>query len=158
MADPSPVSAAFQVQATVAQGCVFGTSAASAVSDFGIIDFGSIAAFSTGQDAVSSPGNGSIVLTCTPGMSVTIGLGSGLNSVVANQRLLKRVGGTEVLPYELYQDVARTTVWGTGAQGRAISNFPLTTQTYTVFARLLSRNGWPRAGEYVDRVVVELTY
>jgi spore coat protein U-like protein len=158
LADPSPVSASFQVQAVVAKGCVFGTSAASVTSDLGTIDFGTITTFTTAKDGVSSTGNGSIVLTCTPGMSVTIGLGNGLNSVSVNQRSLKRVGGTELLAYQLYQDISRTTVWGTGAQAREISNFPTSTQTYTVFARLLSRTGWPRAGEYVDRVMVELTY
>lgn len=158
MADVSPVTKAFEVKAVVAKGCVFGSSPTSAVSNLGTIDFGTVASFSTHQDTLSSVGNGSIVLTCTPGISVTISLGSGLNSADVNQRFLKRTGGTEVLAYQLYQDVSYTTVWGTGQQARVISNFPLSTQTYTVYARLLSRSAWPRAGEYADSVVVELAY
>lgn len=158
MADPSPVTRAFQVQAVVTRGCVFGTSVASPVSVLGTIDFGVVANFSAGQDAVSSPNNGSIILTCTPGITVNIGLGNGLHGTSANQRFLQRVSGTERVAYQLYQDASRSTVWGTGTQARTIANFPATSQTYTVFARLLSRSGWPPAGEYVDRVVVELVY
>lgn len=158
VADPSPVTTAFQVQAVVTKGCVFGTSADSPITVLGTIDFGTVANFSSGQDTVSSPGNGSIILTCTPGISVNVGLGNGLNGASANQRFLKRVSGTELVAYQLYQDASRTTVWGTGTQARTIANFPSSTQTYTVFARLLSRSGWPKAGEYVDRVVVELAY
>ena len=158
MADVSPISTAFQVQAVVEKGCVFGSNPTSPISNLGTIDFGTVASFATNQDTLSTVGNGSIVLTCTPGISVTISLGSGLNSSDINQRFLKRTGGTEVLAYQLYQDVSHTTVWGTGSQGRFISDFPLSTQTYTVYARLLSRSAWPRAGEYVDSVVVELAY
>lgn len=158
VADPSPVTRAFQVQAVVARGCVFGTSAASPTADLGTIDFGTVTNFATGQDAVSTPGNGSIILTCTPGISVTIGIDNGLHGTSANQRFLERVGGTQLIPYQLYQDASRSTVWGRGTQARVIPSFPSTTQTYTVYARLLGGSGWPMAGEYVDRVVVELAY
>lgn len=158
LADPSPVSRAFQVSAVVAKGCVFGLSTASPLSDLGTIDFGTVANFFAGQDAVSATGSGSIILTCTPGISVAIGLGSGLNGTSANDRYMRRVGGTELIAYQLFQDVSRTTVWGTGAQARTISSFPASTQTYPVYARLPGGNRWPAAGEYLDRIVVELQY
>lgn len=158
VADPSPASRAFQVQAVVANGCVFGTNASSAVSDLGMIDFGTATNVSSGIDAASTAGNGSIVLTCTPGMNVSVALGNGLNGASTSERYLKRVNGTELLAYQLYQNAQRTTVWGMGAQAMAISDFPLSTQTYTVFARMLARDGLPAAGEYRDTVVVELNY
>jgi spore coat protein U-like protein len=158
LADPSPVSRAFQVSAVVSKGCVFGISTTDQLSDLGTLDFGTVSNFFAGQDAVSAAGNGSIVLTCTPGISVAIGLGNGLHGATANERYMQRVGGTELIAYQLYQDASRTTVWGTGAQARVLSSFPVTTQTYTVYARLVGGNRWPRAGEYLDRVVVELQY
>lgn len=158
VADPSPVSRAFQVQAVVAKGCVFGASASNPLTVLGTIDFGTVTNFFVSQEVASTAGNGSIVLTCTPGISVRIGLGNGLNGASSGQRAMRRVDGTELIAYQLYQDASRATVWGTGAQARTIANFPPTTQTYTVFARLLAGNRWPRAGEYVDRVVVELAY
>ncbi|CAM3908772.1 Spore coat protein U [Bordetella tumbae] len=157
-ADLSPVSRAFQVQAVVINGCVFGTSASSAVSDLGTIDFGTATDLSSGRDAVSTAGNGSVTLTCTPGMSVSVALGSGLHGASTSARYLKRVNGAELLAYQLYQDTQRTTVWGTGAQALTINNFPPSTQTYTVYARMLNRSGFPVAGEYRDTVVVELSY
>lgn len=158
LADPSPVSRAFQVQAVVANGCVFGTSVSSPVSDLGTIDFGTVTNLSAGQSAASTAGNGSIILTCTPGISVSVGLGSGLNGVGTTERYLKQVGGTELLAYQLYRDAGQILVWGTGSQALTISSFPPSTQTYTVYARLLGRSGLPSAGEYVDTVVVELIY
>lgn len=158
MADPSPVSRAFQVQAVVAKGCVFGTGASSSVSDLGTIDFGTVTDLSSGQNATSTAGSGSIILTCTPGISVSIALGSGLNGTGTTERYLKLVGGTELLAYQLYQDAGRLLVWGSGSAAMTIGSFPLSTQTYTVFARLLNRSGLPSAGEYVDTVVVELVY
>lgn len=157
-ADPAPVSRGFPVQAVVTNGCVFGTNASGAVSDMGTIDFGTATDISLGIDATSTAGDGSIVLTCTPGMSVRVALGSGLNGTDPNERYLKRLSGTERLAYQLYQNAQRTTVWGTGAQAMTISDFPPTTQTYTVFARIAQRSGLPAAGEYRDTVVVELSY
>lgn len=157
VADPSPISRSFQVQAFVVNGCVFGSSGNS-VSDLGTIDFGTVTNLSLGQSASSTAGNGSIVLTCTPGMTLNVGLGSGLNSVSTSERYLKHVSGTELLAYQLYRDAAHMTVWGTGAQALSIANFSVATQTYVVYARLLPRTGLPSAGEYRDTVVVELLY
>ncbi|WP_410961873.1 spore coat U domain-containing protein, partial [Salmonella sp. SAL4457] len=79
-------------------------------------------------------GAGSIVLTCTPGMTVSVALDYGVNGGSSSQRYLKRVSGNETLAYQLYQDAAYSQVWGNGALARTIANFPASTQTYTVYA------------------------
>lgn len=158
VADPSPVSRSFQVQAVVANGCVFGTTMTSSASDLGTIDFGTVTDLASGRLAASSVGNGSIVLTCTPGMTVRIALGNGLNGSSTSDRLLKRVGGTETLAYQLFQDAGYSIVWGAGTEAVTIGAASTVSQTYTVFARLLPRSDVPTAGEYRDTVVVELSY
>jgi len=47
---------------------------------------------------------------------------------------------------------------GTGTLAKTISNFPTTTQTYPVYARLFSATTLPEAGTYTDTVTVTLTY
>lgn len=157
-ADPSPVSRAFQVTAVVAQGCAFGTTDSDSSVDLGTIDFGDVTSLSPPPFMASSLGNGSIVLTCTPGMSVRISIGNGLNGSSTSERSLKSTSGNELLGYQLYTDSAFTQIWGSGSNGVAIGSFPMTTQTYTVYARLLPRAGLPPVGEYRDTVTVELVY
>ncbi|MGS7196109.1 Csu type fimbrial protein [Pseudomonas aeruginosa] len=149
-ADPSPISRAFQVQAVVANGCAFGT----AISD-NAYDLGNLA---SPVNVASSSGAGSIVLTCTPGMTVSVALDYGINGGSSNQRYLKRVSGNETLAYQLYQDAAYSQVWGNGALARTIANFPASTQTYTVYARLFAVGSLPSAGNYRDTVTVTLSF
>lgn len=152
------VSETFQVNATIEQGCVFGSGGDSTVTDLGTIDFGTLAAIDTVIDASSSASAGSIVLTCTPGMSLTISIDYGQNNGSSSARYLALDDAT--LAYQLYQDAARATVWGSSAEGLAmiISSFPSTTTTYPVYARLHAVSSLPPAGIYSDTVTVTLSY
>lgn len=148
----------FTVSATVTNGCAFGNSLSTSVSTLGTINFGSFASVPTNVDVVSASGAGSVVVTCTPGATVTIAMDYGLHGGSVTQRYMTNSGATATLAYQLYQDSAHTKVWGTGAQAMTVSSFPATTQTYPVYARLLSFTTSPTAGTYTDTVTVTLTY
>ncbi|HFH3654322.1 TPA: spore coat U domain-containing protein [Pseudomonas aeruginosa] len=156
-ADPSPISRAFQVQAVVANGCAFGTAISDNAYDLGTLSFGTLGNLASPVNVASSSGAGSIVLTCTPGMTVSVALDYGVNGG-SSQRYLKRVSGNETLAYQLYQDAAYSQVWGNGALARTIANFPASTQTYTVYARLFAVGNLPSAGNYRDTVTVTLSF
>ena len=148
----------FTVNATITNGCAFGTSLSSPITNLGIINFGSFASIPTNVDVVSTSGAGSVVVTCTPGATVAIAMDYGAHSGSVTQRYMANSGGTATLAYQLYQDAAHSKVWGTGAQAMTVSNFPATTQTYPVYARLFSFTTSPTAGTYTDTVTVTLTY
>lgn len=149
----------FEVSATVQNGCAFGSqSTGTGVTDMGTLDFGTLASVGSAIDATSSAGAGSIVLTCTPGMTVAIALDYGRNAGSASARHL--ASGDETLAYQLYKEASHGTVWGTQADGLAMSiaNFPASTTTYTVYARLFAVQTLPSAGVYSDVVTITLSY
>jgi spore coat protein U-like protein len=99
----SPQSTTFTVKAKVDANCTI------TATD---LDFGSydpvVANKTTARDAQTS-----VVVLCTKGSTgVTVALDAGIHSV-AGSRFMATTGDT--LPYELYSDAARTTVWSTGA-------------------------------------------
>lgn len=150
----------FQVRAVVTQGCLLG-SGASDLSSYGTISFGQISNLNSAVNRTSTPGGGSIVLQCTPGTRLTIGIGSGANAgSVSGGRFLTM--GTERLRYQLYQDAAFSTVWGDGSNGAAAlsTTFPAAggTQSYPVYARLFNVTPMPSAGIYSDVVTVTISY
>jgi spore coat protein U-like protein len=57
---------------------------------------------------------GTLGFRCSSGVSMTIDLGTGSNSVAAGSGLRGMANAGNVLPYQIYSDSARTTVWGTG--------------------------------------------
>ncbi|MCW2482537.1 spore coat protein U domain-containing protein, partial [Candidatus Symbiopectobacterium sp. NZEC135] len=82
------VNGSFDVTATLQNGCLFGVNSSSS-SNMGTLSFGSQSATATNVDVVSSAGSGSIVVTCTPGASVSIALDYGANGGSSAQRYLK---------------------------------------------------------------------
>ncbi|RLM24896.1 spore coat protein U [Brenneria alni] len=152
------VSSTFIVSADIQKGCAFGSDVSNSQPDMGAINFGTQSASATNVDVASTAGGGSIVVTCTPGIAISIELDYGLHSTSSSQRYVMNTTGTTSLPYQLYRDSARTQVWGTGDLAMSISSFPTTTQTYTVYARYFGATPLPSAGEYTDNVTISLTY
>lgn len=146
----------FDVTATIQSGCVMASNSNTA-AHLGTIDFGVMADLGSQVDVASTIGSGSIVLTCTPGATVNIGINNGLHSTGA-QRYLKHEGGNTRLAYALFQKSDYSTVWGTQSQAMTIPSFPPTTQIYTVYARLFATGMKPPPGTYTDTVTVTLTY
>lgn len=152
------VTDSFAVTATVTSGCVLGSSGAVNGVDFGTINFGSMVDISNHVDIASSSGAGSVIVTCTPGTSISLALDYGLHNGSSSARYVSN--GTTSLAYQLYRDSSHSQVWGTVADGLAynIASFPSATQTYTVYARLFATATMPATGTYTDTVTVTLTY
>lgn len=149
-------TATFTVSAEVVNGCVFGSSSAASAAP-GTLDFGTLADLSSHVDATSVSGAGSIVVTCTPGTSLTIAFDNGSNGGDSSARYLSNGSGTQ-LAYQLYQDAAHASVWGSGALAYSIASFPATAQTLPVYGRLFASGTAPAAGTYSDTVTVTLTW
>ncbi|WP_045049146.1 Csu type fimbrial protein [Rouxiella chamberiensis] len=148
----------FTVSAVITKGCAFGSSPVSPITSLGTLNFGSFASLPSNVDIASSSGAGSVVVTCTPGTAVSIAMDYGTHGGSSTQRYMANTAGTETLRYQLYQDSARSQVWGNGALAMSIASFPATTQTYTVYGRLFAASTLPSAGTYTDTVTVTLTY
>lgn len=156
------VNQAFTLSATIAKGCTLG-SGSSDVATFGAISFGNVTTLTSPVNVVSSAGAGSVVLKCTPGVSVSLALDSGLNvsgSIGAGRLMKITGGGTTTLPYQLYQDSGYSTIWGNGSNGGTLQSFTTSgaIQTFTIYARLFSMAGLPASGQYSDTVTVTITY
>lgn len=154
------VSQSFQLRAEIVPGCLLGSGSSDATT-FGSLSFGQIASLPANLDVASAPGSGSIILQCSPGTVLTLSLNAGLNaSSVGAGRYLAR--GTERLRYQLYQDAARSIIWGDGSNGgtRLSITFPSggASQTYAVYARLFAVSPLPSAGIYTDTITVTLSY
>lgn len=150
----------FQIRAGIVKGCLLGSGATDATS-FGSLSFGQFGTLPADVNRVTTVGSGSIVLQCTPGMALTVGLSSGAsNTSVSSGRLLFK--GSETLRYQLYQNAGYSTVWGDGSNGATLMSITFpgggTSQTYPVYARLLSTVTMPSAGIYSDVVTVTITY
>ncbi len=154
-----PMQKPFLVKAAIVNGCTLGSGGAD-VTTFGSINFGQVSLLPSNVDVTSATGAGSILLQCTPGTSLTIGISAGLNtSNIASGRFLNK--GAETLRYQLYQDTG-TTLWGNGSNGGTVKSltFPAGSATvaYPVFARLFAVTPMPSAGIYSDTVTVTITY
>jgi len=158
-AQAATANSSFTVNANIVSGCAFGNSLATPITNLGTINFGSMSSITNNVDVTSASGTGSIVVTCTTGANVTIAIDYGVNGGTSTGRFMANTSNAaQKLRYQLYQDSGRSQVWGTGTLARTINNFPATTQTYPVYARLFAVTPLPSAGTYSDTVTVTLTY
>lgn len=97
-------------------------------------------------------GVGTIDLSCDTDVTVNVALGSGNGG--SGERVLQN--GGDSLRYELYTDASRTTPWGDGAGGGAVSATGPTARL-NVYGRILPRQRVP-AGSYSDAVIVTVIY
>lgn len=141
------VTADFDVLLTIESTCVFGT------PDATDIDFGAHASTVTDIEAT-----GTLSVLCTLGTPFEIALDSGENGADVSSRAMSNDDGV-LVPYQLYQDTARTVIWGDtagtdtfevpdGGTGEA--------ESYTVYGLVPSAN-FP-AGDYSDTVTVTVTW
>lgn len=112
-----------------------------------------------GEVALSgaTAGTATIAVTCTGGGAYTVGLGNGLHNVAAQRNLQS---GVNVLAYDMFKEVGRTTRWGDAGAGLVSGTGSAAEQVLTVYGEvttgqtLVSGNGTP----YTDTVLVTLTY
>ena len=116
---------------------------------------------------VANDTTGTVTVTCNANVSVltanyTVALSTGGSASYAN-RLMS--GGGHTLQYQLYKDVARTTVWGDGtASTSTVAGSVLLSLTFpvlgnhTVYGRIPASQTGAYAGSYSDTITVTVTY
>ncbi len=120
------------------------------------LDFGS---YDPVQANASAPldAEATVVVTCTRGTVVSVGMGSGANASGQTRRMSG--GGTNFLSYEVYKDSSRADIWGsTGggllSGGVAPSRDP---RQFTVYARIAGGQDVAE-GAYQDTVLVTVEF
>jgi spore coat protein U-like protein len=147
------------------------TSAAQAGADCSVEATG--VAFGTYEPFLAMPDDaaGTVTVTCVfvpPGatnVSYSVVLSPGMNSVNAMARQM--AAGTSRLQYDVFEDSARSAVWGDGLRGTVLATGAMTVgpgvgngirvATHTVYGRIPGLQDAP-PGNYVDTVVLALTY
>ncbi|MGF6391986.1 Csu type fimbrial protein [Pseudomonas plecoglossicida] len=140
----------FQVTAQIVAGCLV----VGGVTHYGVLDYGTQSALSTGLLGTSLGGS-TVTFQCTPGVSLSMSLDGGQNSA-SGTRYLKRSGGTQVLAYQLYRDAAYTQTLGIG-QSVVVSYSDPTAIKLPVYGRTQLTGSVP-AGTYTDVVQVTVTW
>lgn len=137
-------TADMNVQITIEEGCDVATTPPTD------LDFGTATLLTENIDQTST-----ITVTCTEAAPYDIGLDGGGSGDVA-ARVMTGAGGD--VGYQLYQEAARTTVWGetvgtdtVAATGTGVA------QTHTVYGRVPPQPT-PPAGTYTDVVAVTVTW
>src|SRR5688572_30582421 len=140
-------TANLSVTATVINNCVISTAAVA----FGNYD-------PVGANAAADlDATGTVTIACTKGSTATIGLGLGSNASGAVRRMTD--GSGNFLTYELYQEVAETTVWGTagGALLSPAAAASKAARNFTVYGEVAA-NQDITAGSYTDTVVATVNF
>ena len=94
-----------------------------------------------------------IRVTCELGDTYTIGLNNGVNAAGGQRRMARTTAPLSYLSYNLFQDPARTVVWGDTNPTRLLATGTGTAQTFTVYGQLPGGQVVP-VGAYVDTVRV----
>lgn len=106
-------------------------------------------------------GTTTLSVTCTKGGTATVTLGQGSNPASGSTDttpLRQMANSTNRLAYTLYQDSARTVVWGnTGAAGYAYTSTGNPSDSLTVYGTITASQNVP-AGSYSDSVVATMTF
>lgn len=140
----------FQVKIVITESCDIHTTAATNM------DFGTRAR-STGQWDTSS----NLTVNCSAGTPYTIGLNNGLHEASATVSATNRrmAFGTNYVPYGLYQDSGRATLWGnTPGTNTLAGTGTAAAVTVPVYGRVLAASTNVPAGTYVDTVTATITY
>lgn len=94
--DQTLQSSATVVQMTVVNGCILNNTS-SGTATLGTLNFGDIYKLNSIRDAVTTTGNGSLELRCTPGTSVKITMNAGLHGSDVNNRKMRLNSGTDTM-------------------------------------------------------------
>ena len=132
----------FTVQLTIQGGCSVLTPAT--------LNFGTLIALTTNTDQQST-----FQVNCTNTTPYTVGLDAGVNGGTTAARLMK--SGAATVSYALYQDSARTTLWGNGPSDVVSATGAGVAQTYTVYGRVPAQPT-PAPGTYTDTITITVSY
>lgn len=93
---------------------------------------------------------------CNPGnprVTVTLSTGAGTFA----QRQMTIAGFPDRLNYNLYQDAARTIIWGDGTPPSQSDRNDRENRFYTIYGRIPAGQ-WVAAGTYRDTIIITLNY
>lgn len=140
---PQTVQPAFNISATVQAAC--NINAAN-------MNFGSLTLLNANVDATST-----ITVQCTNSTPFNVGLNIG-NGSGATVTARKMTSGTKTIVYSLYQNAARTTVWGDTVGTDTASGIGIGANQYlTVYGRAPPQVT-PAPATYTDTIIVTITY
>jgi spore coat protein U domain-containing protein, fimbrial subunit CupE1/2/3/6 len=112
---------------------------------------------STGSDL---DGQGTVTIRCTPGDGVSIALDQGANFSSPNRRMAGP--STSFLNYELYQEAARTNVWGNGSTIGTVLAISASTnnnaRNFNVYGRIPKGQDPGATGSYSDTVQATVNF
>ena len=132
------------VSATVTENCIISTSAIA----FGNVDVTS---------GANVDGTGGLSVTCTSGTTWAATADAGAGTGATNS-VRKMESGLNLLNYALYTNSGRTTLWGDGTDGAAVTGTGTgSAQASTIYGRVPSGQSSLPAGAYADTVVVTVT-
>ncbi|MBN3787161.1 spore coat U domain-containing protein [Burkholderia sp. Ac-20353] len=103
------------------------------------------------------PVSGNIALTCTKGMSYTVGLSPGSNAAANGRRQM--ASGANRLQYDLFGN-GGATVWGQ-ASNRVASSGPadgISVNQFPYVAKIYNDQATPPVGTYTDSVIIDVRY
>ncbi|MBA6114905.1 spore coat U domain-containing protein [Pseudomonas sp. NC26] len=140
----------FQVSAQIVAGCLV----VGGVTSYGVLNFGTQSALSTGILSTSLGGT-TVTFQCTPGVTLSMRLDGGQNPA-SGTRNLKRNDGTQVLAYQLYRDAAYTQALGIGQSVTVSYSDPMAIKL-PVYGRTQLSGTLP-AGTYSDVVQVTVSW
>ena len=142
------VSPTFTVSVTVPASCSISV---------GNLSFGSVSVLTANTDA-----NAGLSVTCTNTTPYTVSLGAGSGAGATVGKRLMTGSSAATVAYGLYQDSARSTVWGAtpppAAGANTVSGVGTgSAQALTIYGRVPPQPT-PTQGTYNDTVLVTLTY
>ncbi|AZP71610.1 SCPU domain-containing protein [Pseudomonas poae] len=141
-------SQSFQVSATITPGCLV----ASGGTNYGSLAFGSYSALATSTASVAL--TSSVVLQCTPGVTLSMTVDGGLYN--SGGRRMQLNSGTAKVAYQLFRDAAFSQSLGI-SQSVSIVYSNANNITLPIYGRVQLPGNTP-GGTYSDTLQVQLTW
>lgn len=97
----------------------------------------------------------SVLCSCGTSYKIALGAGQGIGATVTNRKLSS---GTHTLNYSLYQDSARTVIWGDTKGTNTVSGSGTgLTQNINVYGRIFANQLSP-TGDYNDTIIATIYF
>lgn len=145
-ASAATATATLTVSATVMKSCLVSS---------GTLAFGGYSPVA----AAPVDNSATFTVSCTKNTTATIGLNTGANASGSTRRMSDGGGTPSFLNYELYQDAARTLVWGNAAGSwLAMTSTTNAASTMTVHGRITALQDVPSTSTYNDTVTITVTF
>ncbi|WP_443969462.1 Csu type fimbrial protein [Sphingobium sp. CR28] len=151
--------ATFEVSATIVAGCaVDGVGTSGDAGLIGTLDFGRDTTLSTATHNAALGANQTMILRCTPGVSLSLKLGGGQHASGGNRNMQRGSSSADRLQYRLYANAGMTDeVMIDQDRSILVTAANINDVQLPVYAQV-SLPGGSAAGTYTDTVLVTLTW